>query len=235
MLPNRYWPFASCLLLTLLASVAALYLPLAGWGVVAFGALSLVGLWDLLQRKHTLRRNYPLTAHFRYGLESIGPEIRQYFIESDTHEAPFSRLQRAIADLGGRHAEGASDRRPWLDHGLWVSALPPLAPGATHQYRFPVGAPGTHQGIHRALRTQRAAQFVLVALVVAAPAARLVAHALVEHGDHVGTLRRRQQQMGHIGRLAAGIGLAQHHQQRPSGPPGRCARRQPPWCDQANT
>src|SRR5690606_2008374 len=73
MLPNRYWPFASCLLLTVLASVAALYVPLAGWGVVAFGALSLVGLWDLLQRKHTLRRNYPLTAHFRYGLESIGP------------------------------------------------------------------------------------------------------------------------------------------------------------------
>ncbi|HSQ71093.1 MAG TPA: Ni,Fe-hydrogenase III large subunit [Rubrivivax sp.] len=46
-----------------------------------------------------------------------------------------TRLQRAIADLGGRHAEGASDRRPWLDHGLWAAALPPLASGAA-----PVGA-----------------------------------------------------------------------------------------------
>ena len=40
------------------------------------------------------------------------------------------RLQRAMADLGGWHAEGARDRRPWLDHGMWVSALPPLARGA---------------------------------------------------------------------------------------------------------
>jgi len=45
------------------------------WGVVAFGGLALLGTWDLLQRKSALPRNYPLLAHFRYGLESIGPEI----------------------------------------------------------------------------------------------------------------------------------------------------------------
>jgi Ni,Fe-hydrogenase III large subunit len=41
-----------------------------------------------------------------------------------------TRLQRAVADLSGWHAEGVADRRPWLDHGLWGSQLPPLAPGA---------------------------------------------------------------------------------------------------------
>src|SRR5690606_14402720 len=57
------------------------------WVLVVAAALAALGTWDLLQRKSTLRRNYPLLAYFRYGLESIGPEIRQYFIESDTEEA----------------------------------------------------------------------------------------------------------------------------------------------------
>ena len=56
-----------------------------------FGGMLPAGTIDILQRKSTLRRNYPILAHFRYGLESIGPEMRQYFIESDTAEVPFSR------------------------------------------------------------------------------------------------------------------------------------------------
>ena len=47
-----------------------------------------------------------------------------------------TRLQRAVADLSGLQAEGAQDPRPWLDHGLWASALPPLAQDAA-----PIGAP----------------------------------------------------------------------------------------------
>ena len=61
-----------------------------------FVALTGVGFWDLLQKRHAVRRNYPVTAHFRYMFESIGPEIRQYFVETDTEERPFSRQQRAI-------------------------------------------------------------------------------------------------------------------------------------------
>ena len=38
-----------------------------------------------------------------------------------------ARLQRAARDLGGLGAEGAADTRPWLDHGLWGDAAPPLA------------------------------------------------------------------------------------------------------------
>ena len=73
------------------------------WVLVVAGALAALGTWDLLQRKSTLRRNYPLLAHFRYGLESIGPEIRQYFIESDIEEAPFSRAQRALVYQRSKH------------------------------------------------------------------------------------------------------------------------------------
>lgn len=47
-----------------------------------------------------------------------------------------ARMQRAMADLSGLQAEAARDRRPWLDHGLWGGAQPPLAAAAQ-----PAGAP----------------------------------------------------------------------------------------------
>lgn len=70
---------------------------LGGWFYLVpllFSILSVLGTWELLQRKHTVSRNYPLLAHFRYFLESIGPEIRQYFIQSDTDEGSISRYHR---------------------------------------------------------------------------------------------------------------------------------------------
>ena len=70
--------------------------PAWGWGVAIFAFLTAVGTWDVLQKRSTLRRNYPVLAYFRYGLESIGPEIRQYFVQSDVEDVPFSRQQRAL-------------------------------------------------------------------------------------------------------------------------------------------
>lgn len=75
-----------------------------------FGSLTALGTWDLLQRKHTVSRLYPILAHFRYFLESVGPEIRQYFIQADTEEHPFSREQRSIVY---RRAKDVLDKRPF--------------------------------------------------------------------------------------------------------------------------
>jgi glutamate synthase domain-containing protein 2 len=60
------------------------------------GALTLLGLYDLMQRRHAVRRNYPIIGNLRWVLESIRPEIRQYLIEGDNEEAPFSRAQRSL-------------------------------------------------------------------------------------------------------------------------------------------
>ncbi|MEL4504457.1 FMN-binding glutamate synthase family protein [Luteococcus sp. H138] len=49
---------------------------------------------DLLQTKHALRRNFPVLARARYGLEAIGPELRQYIVTGNDEERPFSRDQR---------------------------------------------------------------------------------------------------------------------------------------------
>jgi len=113
-----------------------------------FRCTGAAGYLDLLQTRSTLRRNYPLLAHFRYGLESIGPEMRQYFIEADTAEVPFSRQQRALVY---QRAKSLNDTRPfgtlqdvygvdyeWINHSM----LP--APHGPHDFRVTIGA-GTAQ------------------------------------------------------------------------------------------
>lgn len=64
--------------------------------IAAAVVLVLVGItiYDLLQKKHAILRNYPIIGHFRYMLESIGPELRQYIVTDNNEERPFSRDQR---------------------------------------------------------------------------------------------------------------------------------------------
>ena len=63
-----------------------------GIGVLAF--LVLVAIYDLLQKRKAILRNFPIIGHFRYILETIGPELRQYIVTSNDEERPFSRDQR---------------------------------------------------------------------------------------------------------------------------------------------
>lgn len=63
----------------------AIFIPLIG-----------MGLYDMYQSRHTIRRNFPLLGRMRYLLEELGPEMRQYFIETDTEGKPFDRLQRSM-------------------------------------------------------------------------------------------------------------------------------------------
>jgi glutamate synthase domain-containing protein 2 len=49
---------------------------------------------DLVQKRHAILRNFPVVGHFRYLLEEIGPELRQYIVTSNDEERPFSRDQR---------------------------------------------------------------------------------------------------------------------------------------------
>ncbi|MBS0228481.1 MAG: FMN-binding glutamate synthase family protein [Proteobacteria bacterium] len=116
----------------------------AWWGVGIFGALALLGTFDMLQRTSTLRRNYPLLANFRYGLETIGPEMRQYFIQADTDKVPFSRQQRALVYQRAKHV---NDVRPfgtlrnvydndyeWINHSIAPVEV------ADHDFRILIGA-----------------------------------------------------------------------------------------------
>ena len=142
---TRYAPYALSVLLMLL-SLLAWSSAGGGWwiGVVVFGALAVLGTVDLLQTRSTLRRNYPLLAHFRYSLESIGPELRQYFFQSDTVEVPYSRQQRAliyqrsksvndVLPFGSQQDTYAVDYE-WINHSMAPT------PHRSHDFRVTIGA-----------------------------------------------------------------------------------------------
>jgi len=63
-------------------------------GIGVLGLLLVVVVHDLTQKKHAILRNFPLIGHFRYLLEAVGPELRQYIVTSNDEERPFSRDQR---------------------------------------------------------------------------------------------------------------------------------------------
>src|SRR5450755_3998862 len=58
--------------------------------------LVFMGFADMIQKKQSIKRNFPLLGRMRYFLEAIRPEIYQYFIESDTNGAPINRNDRSV-------------------------------------------------------------------------------------------------------------------------------------------
>lgn len=68
------------------------------WYYAYFMAVPIImlGIRDIVQKKHVILRNYPILGHARYLLEEIRPEIQQYFIETFDNGKPFSREQRSI-------------------------------------------------------------------------------------------------------------------------------------------
>ena len=61
---------------------------------VVLGAIGGVVVYDLFQRKHAILRNFPIVGHFRYLLEAVGPELRQYIVTDNNEERPYSRDER---------------------------------------------------------------------------------------------------------------------------------------------
>ena len=65
------------------------------WIGIGFGGfVLLVAIYDVMQKKRAIIRNFPIIGHFRYWLETIGPELRQYIVTGNDEERPFSRDQR---------------------------------------------------------------------------------------------------------------------------------------------
>ena len=58
--------------------------------------LLVIGVYNIIQEKHAILRNFPVLGYFRYLFEMIAPEIQQYFIERSTDGKPFSRNQRSL-------------------------------------------------------------------------------------------------------------------------------------------
>ncbi|WP_034041707.1 FMN-binding glutamate synthase family protein [Wocania ichthyoenteri] len=117
-----------------LACVIALFWPPILWTLLLIAPLVIMGVFDILQKKHTIRRNFPLIGRFRYILESIRPEIMQYFVETDTEGRPLNRILRSLVY---RRAKGENDTEPfgtqlnlyhsgyeWLEHSMYAKNNP---------------------------------------------------------------------------------------------------------------
>ncbi|MEY3793075.1 MAG: Glutamate synthase large chain [Pseudomonadota bacterium] len=141
--PVRYTAFLASVVLLVFTLLGAGVTGLSGWWPLLFLILSLVGLHDLNQNHHAILRNYPVIGHLRFMFEYIRPEIRQYFLESETDATPFSRAQRSLVYS---RAKGDSDKRPfgtqldvravgyeWINHSIATTQL------SSHDFRIQIG------------------------------------------------------------------------------------------------
>ncbi|MFT5722148.1 MAG: glutamate synthase domain-containing protein 2 [Motiliproteus sp.] len=134
----------------MIALIAPLW-PSILWLLLVAIPLLLVGLYDLLQSRHSLRRNFPLFGRGRWFMEWLRPFVRQYLVESDTDGTPISRMFRSIAY---QRAKGAQETVPfgtqldtyktgyeWIGHSL--AAIDATEVG--HDLRVTVGGPQCRQ------------------------------------------------------------------------------------------
>ena len=145
--PLRYTVWGLCGAVLMVSGGAWLTLGTAVWPAL----LALLGLalgWrDTRQTRHAVLRNYPVIGHLRFLLEFIRPEMRQYFMESDSEAAPYSRQQRSLVY---QRAKGEPDNRPfgtqldvqaggyeWINHSMAPAAV------AGHDFRVTIGADGS--------------------------------------------------------------------------------------------
>ena len=79
-------------MLTLINVLAQLFVFLVGLGILV---IAVVYVLDRVQKKHAIRRNFPVIGRFRYWFEHLGEFFRQYFFALDREEMPFNRAERS--------------------------------------------------------------------------------------------------------------------------------------------
>ncbi|MCH9695220.1 MAG: FMN-binding glutamate synthase family protein [Gammaproteobacteria bacterium] len=142
--PFRYGVWLFCAFAAAAAGLWWYTFDSGGSVAMVFVLLTLVGLRDVQQAPRSVLRNYPIIGHMRFMLEAFRPEIRQYFLESDTEAAPFSRQQRSLVY---QRAKGEPDKRPfgtqqdlsrigyeWINHSMTPTQLD------SHDFRVVIGA-----------------------------------------------------------------------------------------------
>ena len=142
--------------------------------ILVISFLSLLGvaivslaIYDVIQKKHAILRNFPVLGHFRYWLERVGPELRQYIVTDNDEERPFSRDQRSWIyasskqenNLAGFGSDNEMELQPnylIIKHSAFP--LPSPHPGDLHydpQSRIPCAKIlGGHRRREKAFRPQ---------------------------------------------------------------------------------
>lgn len=141
----RYTVFATVILGSLVTLLLAFLNP---WWLllsVIFIALTVVGIIDVRQSHSALRRNYPIAVHIRYMFETLRPMLRQYIVEANDDEVPFSHdqrtlvYQRAKSELEtrafGTEQNVYGTRYEWINHSVNPTKI------TDDNFRISIGGP----------------------------------------------------------------------------------------------
>jgi len=144
MFSRRYLAMWCAALLLAACALAAAFHHVSWLCAIVPALIVALGIWDMTQQRHAILRNYPLWGHLRFLFEFVRPEIRQYFVEDDTDEKPFSLVQRSVVY---QRSKNVVDSRPygteldvkavgheWISHSLAPTKL------AGSDFRVLVGA-----------------------------------------------------------------------------------------------
>ncbi|GAB89242.1 FMN-binding glutamate synthase family protein [Gordonia rhizosphera] len=160
----RLWGVVA-LVVAAAALIAVAILGPWGWYIPAIivAALAGVGVFDLLQHRHSVLRNYPVVGHMRFLLEAIRPELQQYFIERNFDGRPYDRDVRTLiyerakgtsAELSfGTERDIDSDGYEYLVH-----STAPVDP-TPRPHRVRIGGPDCRQPYDMALLNVSAMSF----------------------------------------------------------------------------
>ena len=144
MKPREIFIVATLIVLGAIGGIYFIWKPIL-WSLIVFGPIILIGLRDMLQTEHAIKRNFPVLGNFRFMLEKIRPEIMQYFVETDTEGRPINRLFRSLIY---QRAKKVNDTTPfgtqmdvysagyeWMDHSIYAKNYADLE----HEPRVLVG------------------------------------------------------------------------------------------------
>ena len=128
---RRVFVIIALIFLTIIAVVSIIWQPIL-WSLLLVIPIILLGIQNMIQKKHAIKRNYPVVGEFRYLLESVRPEIMQYFVETDPEGRPINRIFRSliyrrakkVTDTApfGTQSDVYSEGYEWMDHSIYASA-----------------------------------------------------------------------------------------------------------------
>jgi len=146
MKPRQIFTFAAILALLALAGISLFWKPFL-WFALPIAPLIALGCYDMIQREHAIKRNFPIVGNLRYLLETFRPEIMQYFVETDTEGRPINRIDRSLIyerakkvnDTApfGTEMDVYSNGYEWMNHSIYAKNYAELDPNP----RILVGGP----------------------------------------------------------------------------------------------
>ncbi len=141
----RLVPFQAVIALSILFFLLGFFNAHFFWPLLVTLPLTALGFYDLNQPQHSLLRNYPIIGHGRYLLESFGPPMHQYFVESNKSGSPFNRDQRSMVYQRAKNEASkkafGTELNVYQPNYAWVNHSMAPKPKAEELARITIGGP----------------------------------------------------------------------------------------------